>query len=244
MRGRRRERLRVESRVHDTNLRSVGEQNRCQVGPTILFECPAQIPRSSLRSFSLWARHPAETSAERNVRSVRRNFAPWPAGGARVRKRRREGNARAAQGTARVESPYTIQTCDPSVEQNCCQVGPTILFECPAQIPRSSLRSFSLWARHPAETSAERNVRSVRRNFAPWPAGGARVRKRRREGNEWAAGVERRYTIQRTIRWLKNRGQVGPTILFECPAQIPRSSLRSFSLWASPCLYLAPTLSS
>src|SRR5438445_13616260 len=41
--------------VHDTNLRSVGEQNRCQVGPTILFECPAQIPRSFLRSFSLWA---------------------------------------------------------------------------------------------------------------------------------------------------------------------------------------------
>src|SRR5207244_1133487 len=40
--------------VHDTNLRSVGEQNRCQVGPTILFECPAQIPRSFLRSFSLW----------------------------------------------------------------------------------------------------------------------------------------------------------------------------------------------
>src|SRR5437016_11573457 len=56
MRGRRRERLRVESRVHDTNLRSVGEQNRCQVGPTILFGCPAQIPRSFLRSFSLWAR--------------------------------------------------------------------------------------------------------------------------------------------------------------------------------------------
>src|SRR5207245_3105041 len=40
-----------------------------QVGPTILFECPAQIPRSSLRSFSLWARHSAETSAELNVRS-------------------------------------------------------------------------------------------------------------------------------------------------------------------------------
>src|SRR5438105_14452684 len=31
---------------------------------------------------------------------------------------------------------------------------------------------------------------------------GARVRKRRREGNEWTARVERRYTIQRTIRWL------------------------------------------
>src|SRR5438132_14150788 len=72
----------------------------------------------------------------------------------------------------------------------------------------------------------------VRRNFSRGQQAGARVRKRRREGNEWAARVGRRYTIQRTIRWLKNRCQVGPTILFECPAQIPRSSLRSFSLWA------------
>src|SRR5438876_11800619 len=38
---------------------------------------------------------------------------------------------------------------------------------------------------------------------------GARVRKRRREGNEWAARVERRYTIQRTIRWLENRLEEG-----------------------------------
>src|SRR6059058_1203600 len=73
---------------------------------------------------------------------------------------------------------------------------------------------------------------TLRRNFSPWPAGGARVRKRRREGNEWAARVERRYTIQRAIRWLSRTAQVGPTILFECPAKIPRSSLRSFSLWA------------
>src|SRR5207245_2920848 len=86
--------------VHDTNLRSVGEQNRCQVGPTILFECPAQIPRSSLRSFSLWARHPAETS-ELNVRSGAAEFFPGASRQVRrVRKRRREGNARAAQGTA------------------------------------------------------------------------------------------------------------------------------------------------
>src|SRR5206468_9866906 len=54
--------------VRSTTAAAVREQNRCQVGPTILFECPAQIPRSFLRSFSLWARHPAETSAERNVR--------------------------------------------------------------------------------------------------------------------------------------------------------------------------------
>src|SRR5438132_7194108 len=107
MRGRRRERLRVESRVHDTNLRSVAEQNRCQVGPTILFECPAKIPRSFLRSFSLWARHPAETSAELNVRLGAAEFFPGQQAGARVRKRRREGNARAAQGTARVERRYT-----------------------------------------------------------------------------------------------------------------------------------------
>src|SRR6059058_4296467 len=52
--------------VHDTNLRSVGEQNRCQVGPRFSSSAP-QIPRSFLRSFSLWARHPAETS-ELNVR--------------------------------------------------------------------------------------------------------------------------------------------------------------------------------
>src|SRR5207247_6429984 len=30
--------------VHDTNLRSVGEQNRCQVGPTILLRAPRQDP--------------------------------------------------------------------------------------------------------------------------------------------------------------------------------------------------------
>src|SRR5438128_4739308 len=56
---------------------------------------------------------------------------------------------------------YTIQTCESVAEQNRCQVGPTILFECPAKIPRSFLRSFSLWARHTAETTGELNVRFV-----------------------------------------------------------------------------------
>src|SRR5437879_13747200 len=98
MRGRRRERLRVERRVHDTNLRSVAEQNRCQVGPTILFECPAKIPRSSLRSFSLWARHPAETSAERNVRWGAAEFFPWPAG---RRSEERRGGRKGRQGRPR-----------------------------------------------------------------------------------------------------------------------------------------------
>src|SRR6266581_3682821 len=62
--------------VHDTMCDPLVAQNRCQVGPTILFECPAQIPRSSLRSFSLWARHSAETSAELNVRSGAAEFFP------------------------------------------------------------------------------------------------------------------------------------------------------------------------
>src|SRR5438552_571551 len=66
---------------------------------------------------------------------------------------------------------YTIQTCDPSVSRTAVRGGPTILFECPAQIPRSFLRSFSLWARHPAETSAELNVRLGAAEFFPWPAG-------------------------------------------------------------------------
>src|SRR5207249_11687735 len=62
--------------VHDTKYESLGEQNRGQVGATILFECPAQIPRSFLRSFSLWAGHPAETSAELNVRLGAAEFFP------------------------------------------------------------------------------------------------------------------------------------------------------------------------
>src|SRR3989441_4297735 len=83
-----------------------------QVGPTILFECPAQIPRSALRSFSLWARHSAETSAERNVRL----------GAARSEDHTTELHSLAyivcrlllekkEQWAARVEGRYTIQTC-------------------------------------------------------------------------------------------------------------------------------------
>src|SRR5438552_15551887 len=52
----------------------------------------------------------------------------------------------AAQGTTRVESRYTIQTCDPSVSRTAVRWGPQFFFERPAQIPRSFLRSFSLWA--------------------------------------------------------------------------------------------------
>src|SRR5438034_705603 len=77
--------------VHDTTYDPLVEQNRCQVGPTILFECPAKIPRSSLRSFSLWARHSAETSAELNVRLGAAEFLPVASRQVRrVRKRRRK----------------------------------------------------------------------------------------------------------------------------------------------------------
>ena len=84
--------------VRSTTAAAVREQNRCQVEPTILFACPAKIPRSFLRSFSLWARHPAETSAELNVRLGALEFFPVASRQVRrVRKRRREGNATAAQ---------------------------------------------------------------------------------------------------------------------------------------------------
>src|SRR5438093_438401 len=77
--------------VHDTTYDPLVAQNRCQVGPTILFECPAKIPRSSLRSFSLWARHSAETSAELNVRLGAAEFLPVASRQVRrVRKRRRK----------------------------------------------------------------------------------------------------------------------------------------------------------
>src|SRR5437764_6790785 len=101
MRGRRRERLRVESRVHDTNLRSVGEQTRCQVGPTILFECPAQITRSFLRSFSIWPRPPAEPSAELNLRTGAAGFFPEASVLARRQiELRGAANGSGAQGTS------------------------------------------------------------------------------------------------------------------------------------------------
>src|SRR5438552_2659189 len=69
MRGRRRERL--GSRVvHDTTYDPLVEQNRCQVGPTILFECPAQIPRSFLRSFSLWTWRDTCKTLDRQQRNL------------------------------------------------------------------------------------------------------------------------------------------------------------------------------
>src|SRR5438876_722105 len=148
----------------------------------------------------------------------------------RGRKRRREGNARAAQGTASGRASVHDTNLRSVGEQNRCQVGPTILFECPAQIPRSFLRSFSLWARHAAETSAELNVRSGAAEFFPGASRQVRrVRKRRREGNEWAARVERRYTIQRTIRWLSRTAvRWGPQFSSSAPPRSPAPPFAHF----------------
>src|SRR5437667_86148 len=133
--------------VHDTNLRSVGEQNRCQVGPTILLRAPRQDP-PLLPSIIFPLGPPScgdECRAERAL-GCGRIFPCGQQAGATVRKRRREGNARAAQGTTRVENRYTIQTCDPSVSRTAVRWGPQFFFERPAKIARSFLRSSSLCA--------------------------------------------------------------------------------------------------
>src|SRR5437016_6269773 len=154
--------------VHDTNLPSATLFRSCQVGPTILFECPAQIPRSFLRSFSLWARHSAEASAELNVRSGAADFFPVTSRQVRrLRKRRREGNARAARGTARVERRYTIQTFPPRRSSDPVRWGPQFSSSAP---PRSPAPSFDHFPFGPAicgdECRAERALGCGR--IFPW----------------------------------------------------------------------------
>ncbi len=96
-----------------------------------------------LRSFSLWARHPAETSAELNVRLGAAEFFPGASRQVRrVRKRRREGNARAAQGTASGRESYTIQTCDPSVSRTAVRWGPQFSSSAPPRSPAPSFDHF------------------------------------------------------------------------------------------------------
>ena len=100
-----------------------------------------------LRSFSLWARHPAETSAELNVRLGAAEFFPGASRQVRrVRKRRRGGNARAAQGTASGRESYTIQTCDPSVSRTAVRWGPQFSSSAPPRSPAPSFDHFPLWA--------------------------------------------------------------------------------------------------
>src|SRR5438067_4317923 len=71
-----------------------------------------------LRSFSLWARHPAETSAELNVRLGAAEFFPGASRQVRrVRERRSEGQARAARNGWLSRVGYTIQTFYPLVDE-------------------------------------------------------------------------------------------------------------------------------
>ncbi len=140
----------------------------------------------------------------------------------------------AAQGTTRVESRYTIQTCDPSVSRTAVRWGPQFFFERPAKIPRSFLRSFSLWARHPAETSAELNVRLGAAEFFPGQQAGATAEEaaegRKCEGGAGNGfGSRVGYTIQtcdpsvsRTaVRW-------GPRFSSSAPPRSPAPSFDHF----------------
>src|SRR5207244_8943103 len=72
---------------------------------------------------------------------------------------RREGNARAAQGTASGRESYTIQTCDPSVSRTAVRWGPQFSSSAP---PRSPAPSFDHFPFGPAifrgEFRAERGV--------------------------------------------------------------------------------------
>ena len=52
-----------------------------------------------------------------------------------MRTRRREGNARAAQGTASGRESYTIQTCDPSVSRTAVRWGPQFSSSAPPRSP-------------------------------------------------------------------------------------------------------------
>src|SRR5438552_2605721 len=96
-----------------------------------------------LRSFSLWARHSGETSAELNVRSGAAEFFPVASRQVRrVRKRRREGNARAARNGFGSRVGYTIQTCDPSVSRTAVRWGPQFSSSAPPRSPAPSFDHF------------------------------------------------------------------------------------------------------
>src|SRR5438445_224685 len=168
MRGAAQGTTRVESRYTIQTCDPSVSRTAVRWGPQFFFERPAKIPRSFLRSFSLWARHPAETSAELNVRLGAAEFFPGQQAGATAEEaaegRKCEGGAGNGFGS---RVGYTIQTCDSVAEQNRCQVGPTILFECPAKIPRSFLLPTRRSSDLPAETSAELNVRLGAAEFFP-----------------------------------------------------------------------------
>ena len=60
----------------------------------------------------------------------------------RVRKRRREGNARAARNGFGSRVGYTIQTCDPSVSRTAVRWGPRFSSSAPPRSPAPSFDHF------------------------------------------------------------------------------------------------------
>src|SRR5438067_1774223 len=62
--------------------------------------------------------------------------------GGRVRKRRREGNARAARNGFGSRVGYTIQTCDPSVSRTAVRWGPRFSSSAPPRSPAPSFDHF------------------------------------------------------------------------------------------------------
>src|SRR5438067_1766989 len=85
----------------------------------------------------------------------------------RVRKRRREGNARAARNGFGSRVGYTIQTCDPSVSRTAVRWGPRFSSSAP---PRSPAPSFDHFPFGPAILSLRVALSIcawVRRNFSP-----------------------------------------------------------------------------
>src|SRR5205823_4926072 len=96
-----------------------------------------------LRSFSLWARHPAETSAELNVRLGAAEFFPGASRQVRrVRKRRKVGRASCRGNGFGSRVGYTIQTCDPSVSRTAVRWGPRVSSSAPPRCPAPSFDHF------------------------------------------------------------------------------------------------------
>src|SRR5438309_10194123 len=94
--------------------------------------------------------------------------------------------------------------------------GPTIIKECPAQIPRSSLRSFSLWATPFCgdECRAERAL-GCGGIFPVASRQGRRGRKRRREGKGGGGREGRGDGRRRRNKTGKRRGEVGRAAVWE-----------------------------
>src|SRR6266571_4248101 len=168
MRGRRRERL--GSRVGTRYKPAIRRLSRTAVrwGPQFSSSAPPRSPAPSFDHFPfgpaiLRRRVPSGTCT-----GVRQNFSHGQQAGATGEEaaegRKCEGGAGNGFGS---RVGYTIQTCDPSVSRTAVRWGPRFSSSAPPRSPAPSFAHFSLWARHPAETSAELNVRLGAAEFFP-----------------------------------------------------------------------------